>query len=55
MCVSKAHLEGGRVVGKYPTPGPCKIGGCAMSRTHKAGKCHTVAWGGWAQLELTDA
>ena len=48
MCVSKAQLGGGGggVVGKYPTPEPCKIGGCPMSGTHKAGKCPTVEPGG---------
>lgn len=46
MCVSKAQLGGGGVIGKYPTPEPCKFGGCPMSGTHKAGKCPTVEPGG---------
>ena len=45
VCV-KSSVGGGGVVGKYPTPEPCKIGGCPMSGTHKAGKCPTVEPGG---------
>ena len=45
VCV-KSSVGGGGVVVKYPTPEPCKIGGCPMSGTHKAGKCPTVEPGG---------
>ena len=48
VCVKSSVGGGGGVgvVGKYPTPEPCKIGGCPMSGTHKAGKCPTVEPGG---------
>ena len=44
--VSVKSSVGGGVVGKYPAPEPCKIDGCPMSGTHKAGKCPTVEPGG---------
>ena len=47
VCVkSSVGGGGGLVIGKYPTPEPCKFGGCPMSGTHKAGKCPTVEPGG---------
>ena len=46
VCQKLSWGGGAGVVGKYPTPEPCKIGGCPMSGTHKAGKCPTVEPGG---------
>ena len=61
MCVSKAQLVGGGggggggVVGKYPTPEPCKIGRCPMSGTHKAAKCPSVEPGGMGIARIDGA
>ena len=42
-------------VGKCPAPGQRKICKCPTPGTDEAGKCPAVAWGTWAELELTDA
>ena len=35
--------------------GSTKFANAPAPGTDKAGKCPAVAWGGWAQVELTDA
>ena len=55
VCQKLSWWGGGGVVGKYPTPEPCKIGRCPMSGTHKAAKCPTVEPGGMGIARIDGA